>query len=343
MEEQRKRVPWPTHDWEEASPESQGMDSETLKHLHTFIQDQSLPMYAMLIVRHGSLVFEHYYQEQTASDAHPIASCTKSILSALIGVALCQDSLHVLDQAIADFLTNEHLFRLDEQKRAITLRHLLTMVSGMDNLLGGRYRFEENKSYMQTVFATPLLSPPGQIFRYADPPAQVLAQLLEQAVQTDLLTFATERLFRPLGIATDAPSGFLWETTPEGYYRGAGGLHLKPQDMAKFGYLYLHGGHWEDQQIIPRLYVQASTQAHNAGGWPEESAYGFLWWITTLEEHTAFFAAGLGGQFIVVIPAVDLVVVISSTWERRAATPQKELLTRFVLPAIVDNDENSHS
>lgn len=86
------------NNWEKVSPESQGMNAETLRRLHTFIQDQSLPIYAMLIIRHGSLVFEHYFQEQTTADAHPIASCTKSILSALVGVALCQDSLHALDQ-----------------------------------------------------------------------------------------------------------------------------------------------------------------------------------------------------------------------------------------------------
>jgi CubicO group peptidase (beta-lactamase class C family) len=85
--------------------------------------------------------------------------------------------------------------------------------------------------------------------------------------------------------------------------------------------------------------VQASIRAHNKGGWLEGSAYGLLWWITTLGEHDAFFAAGIGGQFLFVIPAVDLVVVISSEEERRSGDPQKALLTRFVLPAIVDDGE----
>jgi CubicO group peptidase (beta-lactamase class C family) len=107
--------------------------------------------------------------------------------------------------------------------------------------------------------------------------------------------------------------------------------------MAKFGYLYLREGFWEGKPLIPRAYVQASTQAHNRGGLPEGSAYGLLWWITTLGEHAAFYAAGIGGQFIFVIPAVDLVVVIASEDERRSGNPQKELLTRFVLPAILDH------
>ncbi len=335
MEKYMQHIPWPTPDWEEASPEARGMDSNRLMQLHTFIQDQSLPIYAMLIVRHGALVFEHYYQGYTTHSSFPIASCTKSILSSLIGIAFCKDSLHAFDQTLPDFLADEHLFKLDEQKRVITLRHLLTMVSGMDNLSSGRYHFEGYKSYMEAVFATPLLNPPGQAFCYGDPPVQVLAYLLESVMQTDLLTFATEQLFRPLKIATDVQHGFRWEKTPEGRYRGASGLHLRPRDMAKFGYLYLHRGYWEDQPLIPSSYAQASIQAHNTGGWPEDDAYGLLWWITTLGEHAAFFAAGLGGQFIFVVPAVDLVVVISSEYERRSSSPQKELFTRFVLPAII--------
>jgi CubicO group peptidase (beta-lactamase class C family) len=315
------------------------MASDTLMQLHTFIQEQSLPLYAMLIVRHGSLVFEHYYQGQTVHNAHAIASCTKSILSALIGIALCKDSLDALDQTLPDFIADEDLFNLDEQKRAITLRHLLTMVSGMDNLLSGRYHFEGHTNFVEAVFATPLFCPPGQTFCYGDPPVEVLGQLLERVTDIDLLSFATEQLFRPLGISTDPQSGFLWEKKPDGCYRGASGIHLLPRDMAKLGYLYLHGGYWDGQQLIPGAYIQASVQAHNAGGWPEGSAYGLLWWITTLEKHAAFFAAGLGGQYIFVIPNLDMVVVISSTYERRSATPQKELLTRFVLPAIVDYKE----
>lgn len=339
MEERRVHASWPTHDWESASPESQGMNSDILMHLHTFIQNQSLPIHAMLIARHGWLIFEHYYQGQKSSDTQALRSCTKSVISALIGIALCKDSLHAFDQTLSDLLADEHLFDLDEQKRAITLYHLLTMVSGMDNLSSGRYHFEGHTNFVQAVFATPLFCPPGQTFRYGDPPVEVLGQLLERVTDSDLLSFATEQLFRPLGISTDPQSGFRWEKKPDGRYRAAAGLHLTPRDMAKFGYLYLHEGYWKDQQLIPKAYVQASTRPHTMGGWPEECAYGLLWWITTLGGHTAFYALGLGGQFIFVIPEVDLVVVISSENVRRSGDPQKALLACFVLPAIVDDKE----
>lgn len=218
----------------------------------------------------------------------------------------------------------------------VTLRHILTMTSGFDNIASGRYHLEEHKSVLHTIFEAPLFSPPSQTFRYADPSVDLLCRILAQAIQTDLLTFTTAHLFRPLGIETSAQSGFAWETDVEGFHRGATGLHLSPRDMARFGYLYLNEGNWEGQQLISAAYVQASIHAQSAGGLPENGAYGLLWWGTTLEGHAAFWAAGLGGQYIYIVPALDLLVVISSECERRSGAPQKALLSRFVLPAIVD-------
>ncbi len=336
MEERREDVLWPTYGWENASLESQDMNSDVLMGLHAFIQGQALPIYAVLIARHGRLVFEEYYGGQTADDAQAIRSCTKSVFSALVGIALCKDSLDALDQTLLDLFDDQYILGLDEQKRAITLRHMLTMTSGIDNLSSGRFRFEEYDNYVQAVLEASLFAPPGQTFCYGDPPVEVLTRLLEQRLGVDLLAFATEELFRPLGILTEPHSRFFWETLPDGRYRGAAGLHLTPRDMAKFGYLYLREGYWEGQQLVPKAYVQASIHAQNTGGWPEGCAYGLLWWVTTLEEHEAFFAAGIGGQYIFVIPDVDLVVVIASEDVRRSGQPQKELLTRFVLPAMVD-------
>ncbi len=337
MESRQQRTLWPTHGWKKATPQEHGMNSDTLSQLHTFIQKQELPVYAVLVVRHGALVFEHYYHDSTLQDTHQIASCTKSILSALVGIALDKGLIHSLDQTLPDFIADEHLFSLDEQKRKITLRHLLTMTSGLDNIASGRYHLEEHKSILQTIFEASLFSSPGSTFRYGDPGADLLGQVLARTLQTDLLTFAAEHLFHPLGIETSAQDGFRWELDLDGsFYRGANGLHITPQDMARFGYLYLNRGIWEGQQLIPESHVQTSIHAQSAGGPPENSAYGLLWWVTTLEGHTSFFAAGIGGQYIYVIPDIDLLVVISSEYERRSGAPQKELLSRFVLPAIID-------
>ncbi len=335
MEERRENVPWPTNGWESASPESQGMDADVLMGLHAYIQEQGLPIYAMLIARHGWLVFEEYYRGQMADDAQAIRSCTKSVFSALVGIALCKDSLHALDKTLPDLFDDKYIVRSDGQKRAITLRYVLTMTSGIDNLAGGRFRFEEYNNYVQAVWEASLFAPPGQAFRYGDPPVEVLTRLLEQKLGVDLLAFASEQLLHPLGIVTESQSRFLWETLPDGRYRGAAGLHLTPRDMAKFGYLYLHEGYWEGRQVIPKAYAQASVRVQNAGGLPEESAYGFLWWVTTLGAYNAFFAAGIGGQYIFVVPEVHLVVVIASEDVRRSGAPQKELMSRFVLPAII--------
>ncbi|MBA2682143.1 MAG: serine hydrolase [Ktedonobacteraceae bacterium] len=313
------------------------MNFDILSQLHSSIQEQELPVYAVLIVRHGALVFEHYYHDSTRQDTHQIASCTKSILSALVGIALDKGLIHNLDQTLPDFIRDEQLFKLDEQKREIILRHLLTMTSGIDSITSGRLHPEEHKSVLETIFAAPLSSPPGSTFRYSDPGVDLLGEVLSQALPTDLLTFATEHLFHPLGIETSEQSGFRWDLDFYGnLYRGGSGIHMTPRDMAKFGYLYLNGGTWEGQPLIPASYVQASSHAQNPGGWPEEDAYGFLWWITALEGHAAFYAAGVGGQYTYIVPDLDLLVVISSEYERRSGAPQKELLSRFVLPSVID-------
>ena len=133
----------------------------------------------------------------TAHDRILIASCTKSILSALVGIALDKGLIQNLDQTLPDFISDEQLFKLVEQKRKITLRHLLTMTSGLDNSASGRDHLEEHKSLLETIFAAPLFSSPGSAFRYSDPGVDLLGQILARILATDLLTFATEHLILP--------------------------------------------------------------------------------------------------------------------------------------------------
>lgn len=151
---------------------------------------------------------------------------------------------------------------------------------------------------------------------------------------------AQTQLFQPLGISTDGQ----WRIMEQGWYPGfvpVGRLLLKPRDLLKFGYLYLNGGIWEGQQVIPAEYVTNSTRPYSEGGWPYEAGYGYLWWVTQHGQHAAFFAAGLGGQYIYVIPALDLVVVTTASivqWQKNPAQEReiKELVPRFILPAIIE-------
>ncbi|MFQ5822356.1 MAG: serine hydrolase domain-containing protein, partial [Candidatus Heimdallarchaeota archaeon] len=138
------------------------------------------------------------------------------------------------------------------------------------------------------------------------------------------LNFAQEFLFGPLGI-----SDVEWEQDPQGLYLGGHGLYLRPRDMAKFGYLYLHNGMWDDEQIIPAVWVDKSTETLILRG---EYGYGYQWW--TDPSHEIYFASGLYGQKIIVVPDYDIVIVFTATI-KRGSNPEFELLFDFIIPAVI--------
>ena len=176
----------------------------------------------------------------------------------------------------------------------------------------------------------PLASHPGTHFTYNTGLSQVLAAILTKITQVPMSRFARERLFQPLGIRT-AP----WETDPQGLTIGGFGLSLTVQDLAKFGYLYLNGGQWEGQQIVPVTYVHASTTVWSAGGFPEENPYGYHWWVTNEAGYPSFFAAGYGGQYLYVVPELATIVVTTAKYELPPEeTLDRDLITNFVLPAV---------
>ena len=338
MENALQRDYWPTTDWQEASPQEHGMDPSVLAKLDTYVAAVPPLIRAILVVRHGYLVFEKYYHGNTKSNYQMLRSATKSVTSALVGIALQQGYIRSLDQTLPDFFPHYFTAQTNPCKKEITLRHLLTLTHGFlpDHVVERTYP-QKPASYLETALVEAMmLAPPGQLFAYSSIGVELLSILLSQLTHMNLIDFAKEHLFGPLGIATDEQAGFLWETDNQGYYHGSGGLHLLPRDMAKFGYLYLNNGYWEGQQIIPAYYVKSSTQPQSAGGIPEFARYGYLWWVTEQQGHRAFFAAGRGGQYIYVIPDLDIVITISSTVGDGPGIHHKDyILPLFILPAIL--------
>jgi CubicO group peptidase (beta-lactamase class C family) len=328
---------WPITGWREASPQEHGMDLSVLAKLDTYVAAVPPRIRAILVVRHGYLVFERYYLGNTKSNYQMIRSVTKSVTSALVGIALQQGYIRSLDQTLSDFFPQYFTARTDLCKKEITLRHLLTLTHGFlpDHVVERMYP-QKPASYLETALEEAMmLAPPGQLFAYSSIGVELLSILLAQLTHMSLINFAKEHLFEPLGISTDERAGFVWETDNQGYYHGSGGLHLLPRDMAKFGFLYLNNGYWEGKQLIPADYVKSSTQPQSTGGSPECARYGYLWWVTEQQGHRAFFAAGRGGQYIYVIPDLDIVITISSTVGEGPGMHHKDyILPLFILPAI---------
>jgi CubicO group peptidase (beta-lactamase class C family) len=276
---------------------------------------------SVLVSVGGELRAERYFRSRRPEDLSNVHSITKSILSTLVGIALADGSLD-LDTRAAEVLTAPPP---DPRKSEITARHLLTMTSGLD--AEGRWDIDEiadrGESWAEGPLAAPRVAEPGTAFAYNNGAAHVLSVLLARRARRPLLELAEERLFGPLGIAD-----YRWPTDPDGNPLGYGHLELRPRDLLKLGQLYLDGG----RDVLPADYVAAATTAATAGGPPEATAYGYLWWVTD----NGFFGGGFAGQYLYVVPALGLVAVTTgdaAVWIPSSASPRR-LLADVVVPAI---------
>ncbi|HLI08144.1 MAG TPA: serine hydrolase [Ktedonobacteraceae bacterium] len=328
---------WPTMGWRESSPEEQGMDPKVLSGLDTYIAETRPYLNTLLIVRHGHIVFERYYKDYNLSSYQVLNSATKSIVSALIGIALQEGYLKSLDQRWEELLPEYFTAKSDRRKKEITIRHLLKMTSGLNpDFLAYPGRFgDASEDWVRYAIEKPVRVGPDQLFMYSSLGSHLLSVMLSRVTEMSTVDFARHYLFAPLGIDTDEQAGFLWKADPLGYAIGGVGLQLKARDAAKFGYLYVNNGTWDGRQIIPAAYVHESTREHNRGGHPEATGYGYHWWVTEVAGHHSFYAAGYGGQYIHVFPDLDTVIVMFAPDEPALGVYHRQFIpTLFVIPAI---------
>ena len=295
---------WPTEAWRTSTPEEQDMDAaklsmgvEKAKELYTGVD-------CILIIRNGYIVHEEYPKSVYTKDLpRNLSTATESYTSALTGIALKEGNIDSLEQKVVDFFTERTIDNLDARKESMTLEHLLTMTSGFE---WKGYEDSENLLYsmdsVRFMLDLPMAADPGERFQYSMGNPQLLSAIIAKSTGQDTLDFAREFLFEPLGITR-----VNWDQDPKGVYYGGYALVLKPRDAAKLGYLYLHKGVWDGQQIVPADYVANSIKPHNSS-----VHYGYLWCIDT--ENKGFFALGWNGaQLIYVIPELDLVAVFTTT------------------------------
>jgi CubicO group peptidase (beta-lactamase class C family) len=304
-----------------------GLDERALVEADRRIQADRVGVYSLLVVRHGRLAWERYYGGYTPDDAFAIQSVTKSVVAALVGIAVGDGRLQ-LDQTIGELLHQRLAAVADPRTRVITVAQLLTMTAGFDwHDPGDYYRVTGEDDWVRAILATPLAHKPGATFTYNFGCSQLLSAIVAAVTGHSAAAFATARLFVPLGIE---PAG--WPTDPQGNPIGATGLELTARDMAKLGLLYLNEGRWADVQLAPATYIAVSTTPQSPGGDPEDAAYGYHWWVTSVAGDAAFFAAGYGGQYIYVVPARELVVVTTARWD---LPPAETLELRPLIEAVV--------
>ncbi len=306
-------VPPPDHDWSgdwaPVPADQVGLDPDRLKQAVDDIGGLQ-GVQGVLIARHGRLVAERYFRRAAGQRAHNMKSASKSVLSALAGLAVKEGVLD-LDQPIADVLP-EAADLDDPRKQAITVRHLLTMTSGLASTSFGNYgSWVASRNWVRAALARPLEAEPGTRFSYSTGNTHLLSATLARAAGKSTHDFAREHLFAPLGIRRSA-----WARDRQGIHVGGNNLSLLPRDMLKFGQLYLNRGRWGERQLLPWQWVDESTRPGLAGPRGRGriyGGYGYLWWLRGPRERGAYIASGYGGQYIYVSPAEDLVLVVIST------------------------------
>lgn len=321
--------------WPIAAPESLGMDRTGLRRAYElfFSEHDFVPARSLLVVRSGSLVAEGYCRDlEDINRIGALMSATKSVTSLLTGLAVEAGMADSLDRPLYDIIPSE--FDADPAKRTITLRHLLTMRSGLDfnnDDFSLEMAHDVRGDGIAHILRKPLLHAPGTTYNYQDCDPHLMSAALQQVTGMRLERFAKERLFNAIGISDE-----LWLQHRDGTTYGGYGLYLTPRDLARIGKLVLQRGRWEGRQVISEAWIALSTSRQTEMSEEDTRAgfdYGFYWW--RVPELGAFTANGHGGQYIFVVPPKELVIVLTAEPDTDIDTVSITLSQFLVLARII--------
>lgn len=349
--------------WKTGTADSAGLDPVRLSALTESVRGwPELGVHAILIERGGRLVYEEYFDgfderwgtrlgrvTMGPATIHDLRSVTKSVVSALVGIAMGEGAITALDQPVVEWFPEYPELNTAERRR-MTLAHALGMTSGLEWNEEIPYSDPRNDEIRMTRDSQPLrfalsprfAHPPGEEWNYNGGLTQVMAAVLERATKQPIEEYARTKLFAPLGIDTVE-----WVGDLAGMPSGASGLRLRARDMAKFGSLFLHGGQWNGKQVIPARWIESSTRRHfrfapRSG--PDSTGqfgYSHFWWYNCFPTPTGLVeartAVGNGQQRIFVMPGLDMAVTILAGRYNDFTTGGSlgtRILRGHVLPAV---------
>ena len=319
----------PVGNWRTSTPEEQGMDSEVLANMIESIRESGKKIDSITIIRNGYLVNETYFYPYPKGLKHILNSCTKSFISALVGMAINEGQIKSVNDKVLDYFPGLNITANDQRKQKLAVKNLLTMSTGLD------WKFSNNASTNQMlqsenwtkfVLDQPMLKKPGNTFNYCNGAAQVLSSIIQKSTGKNSADLAAEKL--KIGI-----EDMHWSSSPENVNSGYSGIYLQPDDMAKFGYLYLKKGNWNGQQLIPEKWIKESTRTQIKATWtPIFPGYGYMWWINRFGGYAAL---GYGGQYIFVVPELEMVVVFTGgLYQGNDLFYPGELMENFIIKSV---------
>ncbi len=262
----------------------------------------------MIVSAGGQVVFEYRARGKSLDRPANVKSAGKSVISALVGVAIDRGLIAGVKQPIVAFFP-ELKRDADPRKQRITVEDLLTMRSGLESTSGHNYgRWVNSRNWVSHVLSRPLVSDPGTTMEYSTGTSHVLSAILTKVTRTSTWQFAQSTLGQALKTPL-AP----WTRDPQGIYLGGNEMLMTPRQMLAFGELYLRNGRAGGQQVVPASWVGESCVPRTVSRFDPDREYGYGWWVDEVGGHTACFAWGFGGQYIMVFRDLDLVVAATSS------------------------------
>jgi CubicO group peptidase (beta-lactamase class C family) len=324
--------------WIVAAPQSVDIDPAQLSQAYASARTMS-GMRSLLVVRRGKLVGEEYFNGNRVDSINHLRSVTKSVTALLVGIAVRRGLIRSTAQTLPDVIPLT-IAEIPDDKRQITVKHLLTMTAG----------FQWNEVQNVTEYNNWVLAPdqiryvldramsdaPGQRFNYNSAAVHLLSVVLTEAGGKSTRAFAQEHLFTPLGI-TD----LTWETDKRGYNNGGAGLALRPRDLAKIGSLILQEGYSGSTELVPSDWIREMTTAKSREVWRYGDIglldYGDLIWLGKAGGYDAYVCEGYGGQVVLIVPGLDLVVVATTTWQYigSAASSQATAVINLIMDGVI--------
>lgn len=315
--------------WNPQIPGKNGKTDREYRKMHNRIQRLYPSIQSVIVVHEGRLFYEHYFNGTDSFKLFNLCSVTKTVTSALTGIAIDKEYLEGTEQKVFKFFPEYSEDVKSKNLAELTISDLLTMTDGLNR--DDRTDLE-NESFwndpVQYCLKLSFRTRRGERFNYSTLNSQLLSAIITRSTGMSELEFADRFLFVPLDI-TDK----IWYTDGQGNNIGGASLYLQTRDMAKIGQLYLNKGKWGEHQLISPEWIEKSTHKYSDGGPPHGEAYGYHIWVTELNTMDAYFAGGYGGQFIYVVPKLELVVAITSALDRHREY-HRDIIGKFIVPAI---------
>ena len=320
---------WPDEKWRIATPESQGMSSDVLSAMLESVWENDHKIDSIIVIRNGYVILESYKYPSGAYFKHQIYSCTKSVASALIGIAIDKGYIKSINQSLFEFFPEKIHTINNTEKQNISLKHILMMATGLQCEDTAAYNFKglkemwEVDDWVQYMVDLKLVEDPGSNFIYCNGASSLLTAIIQKTTGQEAFEFARKHLFSPLGV-----QDIHWKSH-NGISIGYSDITMRPLDMARFGYLFLKEGRWNEKQIISQEWIADSTKKQIDNG--ETYGYGYQWWIM---DPDIYAARGAYGQRIFVSKEKDMIVVFACQLDDVRSQVPEQLLYNFILRSV---------